>query len=224
MPLSYDDYRDGDPSDDSELLEWCMFENLNTNNGQYFSLPMVRSHKEEAYRKLYFEDKEFESKYETGELKRYVTDTRKELSCHYYKHMEDFIKQNESREVLDRFRKMYDYFPERLIRDNEEEQEESDIVSQVENIMFQLAGIKEKIPVEANDDWRVGLIEAYEKYEQRQLLNGLKYAYSEYRMKIDLNLGFEKKEDTDSTDRSDFARKQILRGRTLNGEPEDFNF
>ncbi len=226
LQLSYDEYRDDDPGDDSELYEWCMYDNLHTKHGEYFSLPMVRSRKEEVYRKLYYEerDKEIEKAYETGERTRYVPDTREELSCHYYSHLEAFIKQNESKEVLDRFRKMYDYYPDQLIRDDADDQEEGEIVSKVDRILYELEGIKEKIPIEANSDWRLGLIEAYEKYEHRQLVSGLQYAYSEYRMRIDLHLSFEEKEKENDGRNPDYFRNQILRGRALNGEAEDFDF
>ncbi len=224
----YDYYRDKEETYEDRPA-WFKFEEHHTGHDSYLNLPMLRSAKEDEYRKRWSKerDRKTEIMYETGEAKRFVPDERPELTTYYYAHLEQFIIHNESKEVLHLFRKHYDYFHDELIRDNEEDEENSRLTQRAESIIHSLSGIKDKIAVEASDDWREALIDGFETYERNQVLHALPYAYSDYTMRKQLGITISK-EDNDRRQFDmqliDMVRDQILCGRELNGEPRDLEF
>ncbi len=226
MLIHYESYRDEDAEYD-RIPAWFIFENDHSGNDKYLQLPKERTEKEEFYRGFWFKerDAEFEKKYESGELKRHVPDERPQISIHKYTDVERFIQEHEGKDVLIAFRKYYDYFTEQLIREDPDDEEDGWLNEQVDSIIHHLTGVKEKIPIEANDDWREGLIEAFEAYERKQIKEALPYAYSDYQMRRELNIDTaDQKKKSDNAEHARFRREQILRGRELNGEPRDFNF
>lgn len=222
----YNNYRNENEKYDT-IPEWFLFENIHTGNNKYLVLPKLRTEKEFFYRRLWRkeEDEKIEQRYESGELARPVKDDRPAISTHKYNDVERFVALFEDKETLLLFKKYYAYFTDQLIRENPEEEREGWLTERVDDIIHQLTGIKEKLPIEASSDWREGLIQAYEKYEIRKIREAIPYAYSDYLMRQELNIANSKIEEGDFYD--DLANQvcnQILRGRELNGEPRDFNF
>ena len=98
----------------------------------------------------------------------------------------------------------------------------------IDNILYELQEQEEYVPVESNDDWREGLMQASEMFEREKIVDALPHAYDEYVYLLDHKLGFEDWfEQTGpfmDTTTLDTIKADILEGRRLNNEPENFDF
>ncbi len=191
-------------------------------------LPHTRTEKEEYYRGLGFDERnnELEKKYEKGELQRPVKDERPMAPYYYYNGIEDFVKRFENKEALNKFHNYYDRNTEFLIREDEEEQEHGYLNERVQDIVMYLRDIREKIPVSAQSDWRLAVIEAWDNYNKKQIQTDLQYAYSDYCNRLANGVAYlkDEKETMHMAELAENVKNQILDGRELNGEPRNFDF
>jgi hypothetical protein len=216
-------------SEDLDMLpRWFQYCNTYTGDSSYLLLPNIRDEKEDIYRGLWRaeQDAEIEAKYASGELKRNVRDDRPDIRTRNYEQMIDFMKRFETPAVIRLFEGYNDYGKKSSIISEDEDGEESYLDEQVEDIMHAINSLSgTKIPIEANADWRKGLIAAWQKFEQTETATCLSYAYDNYLFRRQNNILFEKDSHLQfKISLANDVRKQILRGRVLNGEPEDFNF
>lgn len=220
-----DDERD---YNETYLPEWFLFENLHTGNDKFLLLPHLRTEKENFYRGLCgkTEREERKAKYASGELQKPIIDTRPMAPGYYYRGIEDFVKRFENKEALRRFYKFYEYNTNQLIRDNEEEEEHGGLNEQVQDAIFHLSDVREKIPVSAQSDWRLAVIEALHNYNRKQVRMGLPYAYDDYCTRLDNGMRFliDEEQFKQMENLADNVRNQILKGRELNGEPCNFDY
>ncbi|MCL5031113.1 MAG: hypothetical protein M1480_19075 [Bacteroidetes bacterium] len=79
-------------------------------------------------------------------------------------------------------------------------------------------------PVEFNEDWRAGIVNAAGEYTRRKLLEELPKAYRNYLFRLKNGLAFELYDKHGNDFIKEIYVDLILRGRILNGEPADFNF
>lgn len=78
-------------------------------------------------------------------------------------------------------------------------------------------------------NWDLAILAAAKEYKNTKIAENLDFVYEEYLMMKDLGISTDKsmkeiKQEYDDDFIVSHYRKVILRGRTLNGEPEDFNF
>ena len=100
---------------------------------------------------------------------------------------------------------------------------DSDEDEQLEDDLRLLARADRLVPMQGWFDWKEAVHRAAGSYSRIRIMEAMPDAFEQYRLHIELDLGFEL-----STDRSfgwnDGYREAILIGRDLNGEPMDFNF
>jgi hypothetical protein len=128
--------------------------------------------------------------------------------------------------VLEKFIKYCDNYPDQVIRDNEEDNRNGYLDERVIEIMYEWKGIKDIIPIKEDADWRQALVNAYENYRKLQLIQILPYLYSDYFMRLQNDFGFDWQENerTYLSELSNNVKKDVLRGRELNGEPANIDF
>jgi len=213
-------------SEDLDMLpSWFIYHNQYTGAGSNLLLPKIREEKEDFYRALSSKERqaEIEAKYASGELQRYVPDDRPDLWGHDYHQLMDFMEQFETPENIRLFNGYNDYGRMHNIHKHDNE-DNAYINQQVEEILHAMNSLKDVvIPIEANADWRKGLIAAWHKFEREQTMACLPFAYDNYLFRLENKIQFPSG-DKDMQRLAESVKEQILRGRVLNGEPEDFNF
>jgi hypothetical protein len=226
--LDFQGKRSGNTGDDEAVLpEWFYFHNTHTNASQYFALPDLRGEKEMFYRKLWMKerDAETERKYASGELKRpEPMDKRPYLSGYKFDEAEQFVKMFEDEAARKKF---YGYtsYSDHLSRSTDENDNNDYLNERAEEIMGKICSLREKIPVEANADIRVAIMDAWDKYKRQQIIYSLRPAYEDYFFRIQNNISFPEGVNAEhSRELAKNTKEQVLRGRELNGEPADLNF
>jgi uncharacterized Fe-S cluster protein YjdI len=131
--------------------------------------------------------------------------------------IEDFIKQFEDKKLLkycravESFNYLFDDYME------------------VEEAIATLRNAGEEIPLEACADWKVALIHAARQFELNQIARLMPLVFQEYHFRLENCINYEQTEIDKKRAESAFqycelSKKQILYGRLLSGESEDFNF
>jgi hypothetical protein len=192
----------GDEDDGSPLPEWYEFHNSRTGNGVLLTLPDIRGEKEEYYRNIFWEENRDNK----------VIDERP-LIIMDDENYEALMRKIETTEFLRLYRRLNDM---NYIINSQEE---------VEEACHFLFNLYTDVPIEANADWRKGIISAKNRYVNKKIAEEMPTIYEEYQMKISLGI-------SGATDEHlmkdkifyESLRKPILEGRKLKGEPEDFNF
>lgn len=207
----------------SEFPRWFAYNNEHSSNGTYLELPQIRAVKEHFYLRLQEEEElaawDEEQNEDLEPVKNGVA------ACSYY-HVKKFILACEDKDVLDKFTKYYDANPHLLMGYNEKRQRHEWLEKHARKAFENLVNIHKLNPCPANKDWRVALINTYKQYQKKQVIETLPYVYEDYCMRLATNIGFDWEIERPLLNlfANDYIRKNILRGRFLNGEPEDFNF
>ena len=91
-----------------------------------------------------------------------------------------------------------------------------------------LSGSPSHLPIESNDDWREAIVNTAEQYDRQQVLECLPLAYKEYVERLKQEKPFTDWAKEDKYPRSEAWYEkyltELLAGRKLMNEPEDFNF
>jgi hypothetical protein len=93
----------------------------------------------------------------------------------------------------------------------------------IDSNIYDLKKIKEWIPVQANDDYRDGLQQAYDDYSDKKTLEALPFVYEEYKECMALKKPFRWNMEETSAPGNDMGDR-ILAARKWKGEPENFDF
>ncbi len=206
-----------------DLPEWFVYHNIHTGSNIHLQLPDLRGDKESEYCMLWHkeEKRKQDAKIESGEVKPHVPDERPRISDYQYNDVLQFMKKFEKPETVRLFESYVEFGGGGMIKEDEDDSEWLD--EQVETIIHTLSTMGEvRLPIEANRDWRRGLIAAWEKFEKEQVVTALPAAYDNYLFMLENKIAFPKEDDLKWF--SDTLKKQILGGRELNGEPRDFDF
>ena len=99
----------------------------------------------------------------------------------------------------------------------------------VEEAISTLKHACDAISLDSSDDWREAIIEAARNYELKQIANTLPIVFQEYHFRHENSINYtlseiDKKRAEGAFQLCEKARKQILIGRLIAGENEDFNF
>lgn len=211
----YQDYghlKDAYNNQDStnELPEWYDFHMSRTGTGVYLTFPDIRWQKELHYIHLAAEARKKELN--EPEPVPYVPDNRPFLNFYDKEQLDYFVKTFESREVFS----LYEAFTERMERINNAE-------SYLE-IVKTLLNVGEPVPMYAHQDFAAGIINCYNRYKVRKIIEFLPVVLEQYQMNRALNIPNAEQPDSHYDDIFKLYADAILRGRKAAGEPEDFNF
>jgi hypothetical protein len=200
--------------EDRNVPEWYEFHNGRTGLGIYMTLPDIRMEKEEVYMKLW----RAQHFIEAAKLKKELSKADNPIGpplpiLNYYMDgwMKWFVESFEDKETIAA------YHAHAHAMDNSWDDE------QLHDSLELLARADRLVPIQGWYDWKEALHRAADSYSRARILEALPEAYEQYRLHIDLGLGFEMQHDR-SYGWNDGYRNAILDGREMNGEPRDFNF
>ncbi len=200
------------------MPEWYHFHNARCGTAVLMSLPDVRGTKEERYMEV--ARKAFQAKREKARAEDAAAraanppDPRPRLG---YAEQEarslEFAERFETGKVKRLFAAHY-------------QANKNHNVSGLEEALETLENAHEDlIAIEAHPDWRQAVIQAAANYRRQRLLEALPVVYDEYLTRQSLGITHPPLTDYESTFRAaKFFKKQILKGRRLLGEPEDFSY
>ena len=213
------DYQHQQSRDDNDILAnripaWYSFYDYHMGTDALMNLEDIRGEKELKYRSLSRKRQSEELKQKN--LARSI-DRRPFINAFDTEAIEQFIKEFEDRKLL-KFCRAVEGFNHRIDENME-----------VEEALETLRCAGEKIPLEASSDWKESVIEAAHNYELGQIAQLLPLVFQEYHFRNENCINYEQSELDKRRAESAFqicelAKKQILLGRLLSGEPEDFNF
>jgi hypothetical protein len=215
----YDEIKEAYNSENANrnFPDWYDFHNGRTGLSVYLLLPDVRGPKEEFYMSLWRSEYWHTVKTEKEIMEQVaevipVETTKQNPWLDYHKKgwMTWFVNTFEDKETQEVFRRFGG------------EINISEFDDSLDSDLELLACADKKIPIEGWFDWKEAVHKAAEKYRTEKIIEAMPIAYQQYRINIDMGLGFDiiKKDH----DHFEWYSQNILRGRELNGEPRDFNF
>lgn len=98
---------------------------------------------------------------------------------------------------------------------------------ELKDAITQLQNAQVEVPIEANKDWREGIIVAAWKYERTRLVGALDVAFAKYEFNRSLGIAYPEPDPVRVAEfqrQLDMHAKEILDGRELMGEPRNFDF
>ncbi len=205
-------------SETRNFPDWYDFHNGRTGLSVYMLLPDIRGEKEEFYLDLWRAEmkrlNELEKKKKENEPQAPVAqqDNRPWLNYHKEGWLTWFVNTFEDKQTQEMFER---FGGERAFRGSDE------FLNNDLNTIGRAAD--SLIAVEAWYDWKEAIHKAADKYRREKIAEALPLAFEQYRMNIDLQIAFEKPENFIER-MTDGYPGAILKGRELNGEPQDFNF
>jgi hypothetical protein len=193
---------------DEEYGAWYEFHNNQTGNTSLLLLPNLRGEKEEFYYKLAREElSQLDSPLKS------VFDGKPYLWFSDNEQLAEFVAKFEDKET----KRWYAAYAERNKKDDSWEAE------QLERDVEYLLSIEEPIPVEAHHDIKEAVSKAVNLYRRKKLAEALPVAYEQYLMNLELGISYTVEKNQYIEIRPNIL-KRLLRGRVLNGEPEDLDF
>lgn len=197
--------------------EWYTFyDNINRTQ-ELLLLPDIRKEKEEFYidlaRKEYWKKNENKNSAAAEERER-KKDKREKLKYYEEEVIEQFVKTFEPESV----RTAYDNY-EWALRNYHK-------MEHLEPYLDLLYEADEEVPLEENTNWLEAIKITAEKYKRRKITEALPIAFEQYKMNVEMGIGFPGPKRISKTDEFLITHysKEIIKGRLLNGEPEDLNF
>ena len=210
---NYEDIKEAHNNEnaDEEFPEWYDFHNNRTGSGSLLLLPDIRGEKEAFYYQLHFAEQRKANK---EKEKQYEEQRDKRPSLAYYddKVIQYFINTFENKKVQNAYRE-YTH----ANRHNHKEE-------RLHEIIEELLRTDEVIPIEAHEDWSKALEIALKRYRCKKIAEALPAALEQYRMNIEMGIAFPSEKRDNHDDIRQMWLENILKGRKLNGDPEDLNF
>jgi len=203
--------------EERNVPEWYEFHNGRTGLGIYMTLPDIRLEKEEVYmdlwRKQHFQQAaQLKKELATAHAENPDAPEHRPMLNHYKEGwMKWFVETFEDKDTIAAFQAYT-----KVVVDSSHDEELHDSLEL-------LARADRLVPMQGWYDWKEAVHRTADSYGRTRILEALPEAYEQYRLHIDLGLGFEMEHDR-SYGWNDGYRKAILDGRELNGEPRDFNF
>jgi hypothetical protein len=215
-----DTYKNEDAN--SNVPEWYDFHNGRTGLGIYMTLPDVRGQKEEFYLSLWrekFHKQRAENQRKATEAQQAGTpikaqegvDTRPHLSYHQDDWMNWFVTTFEDKETIAKYQSTV------------KRSEDSDYDEWLENDLATLLRADRPVPIDGWFDWKEAIHRCAARYSQIRIAEAMPEAFEQYRINVDLGLGFDVPNHGFS-DIKNWYHNGVLDGREINGEPRDFNF
>jgi hypothetical protein len=141
--------------------------------------------------------------------------------------VEEFIKKFDTKETLYNYQ-LYKSQKDPLNEEEDEDDENAPLYSvkdRIESVWYKLQDLDVILPVKENADWRVALIEAYEEYERKRVLEAIDQAYEEYVFHVENGIQFISREPNPRTlNHVKLTKEQVLKGWELKGETGEMDF
>jgi hypothetical protein len=211
----YDDiiaaYNDNDNAE-TNIPSWYEFYDGRRGTSVYMTLPNIKGEKEQFYRTLKFNKEKAKKALETTE--KPIPFNPNFLTFYNDETTDWFVSTFENKQIQQWY-KAYKW-----------QTRNTDAEDNLEYYLEILQEADEQIPIETNVSWQEGIMKAAIKYRFNKIAEALPEAYEQYLMNIEMNIAFPVDDDWDATD--DEIRNiyitSTLKGRKLNGEPEDFDY
>lgn len=199
-------------SEEGNIPPWYEFYDNRKGTGSLLFLPDIRGEKEEYYLNLW---KKTISENKRKQKKKSITlDARPRLYSYDLSVVEDFIKQFESKRLLEYFR----LYEKELNKSNDEVDQAIQILKEAD----------EMIPIESHYDWRSAIVQAARKLEQRKIVDSFKRAYKKYLYRDKVGIAHEIHSNENSItwvkDWVDELKNEIIQARRINNEPANLDF
>lgn len=201
--------------EDESIPPWYEFYDMHKGTGSLMMLPDIRGEKEEYYLSVYRKNKSSRQKASPTPLKvPNATDTRPFLHGHDLERIEEFIRQFEGNKLLE----YYQLYEKELNASNDD----------LEQALSILKSAEEKVPVDPSEDWRLAIITAARRYEQKKLGEACRVAYSQYVYRKNIGIAHEVHSSEENIkwvqEWTQQIRENIIQARISLGEPADLNF
>jgi hypothetical protein len=203
---------------DRSVPEWYDFHNGRKGLGVYMTLPDIRGEKERFYMDLWrqqqLEERQKLEKQVAEDVKNGIvsdaTDTRPTFAYYQPEWEKWFVTTFEDKKTIKKYKsytkgRKENYFDENL-------EEALDILAMADR----------PVPIEGWFDWKEAVYRSAQGYIRTRIAEAMYEAYDQYRLNVDLGIGFAVTERLVLND--DWYRKAILIGRERNGEPRNFDF
>jgi hypothetical protein len=194
------------------MPDWYEFHNSHTGNGTLLILPDLKGEAEDRYIKAVREQEAKEKKkagtYE--EPKPYVP--KPGISAYNPEDVEAFARKFESKADYTR------YLHYRNAKDKE------DLNETIEAELRILQNSTEPIPIESHSDWREAIQLAANAYKNRMVIRAMPGVYEDYLFKRQTGISYETTRSSEKRKWMKIYKQQILKGRKLLGEPENFDY
>ncbi len=209
----YDELKEAYLNDEENrnMPDWYEFYNGRKGTGTYMLLPDIRGKKEEFYIDIAHaatreKDRALHEEFEKNRDKRLI------LSYYNDEFIAWYVDKFEDKQTRQRYKA---YSAANRMRPIEEE-----IEDQVRLLLT--ANEYEFVPIEAHYNWIEALERAADKFRYKKIAEALPQVWEQYKMNLEMGIAFPKNDRMQEI-RSIYLNN-ILKGRVLNGEPEDLNF
>lgn len=138
--------------------------------------------------------------------------------------LEEFIKKFDTKETWNHYL-AYKNYHNPLGEKEDDGQYILPIKDRINSVYRKLGKLDVVLPVKANQDWRLGLIEAWGEYERKNVLEALDQAFEEYLFHVESGIQFMSKEPKQSTlNVVNILMEKMVKGRELLGESGEMDF
>ncbi|CAF4659591.1 unnamed protein product [Rotaria sp. Silwood1] len=201
----YDEIKEAYETDDADrnFPEWYEFYNSRRGTGAYMILPDIRGEKEEFYMELTRAEERSKNPQPPYIPENYLWYSDEEKR-------EWFIKTFETKEIQE-FYAAYEW-----------SSRNAGLKEELGYYLYILYEADEPVAMDANLDWAEAVKRAAKKYRNQKIAEALPQAWEQYMINIQMNIAFNT-EKRDSGIRKIYE-DGILKGRKLNGEPENLDF
>jgi hypothetical protein len=182
------------------------------------TLPDIRGEKERFYMDLWrqqqLEERQKLEKQVAEDVKNGIvsdaTDTRPTFAYYQPEWEKWFVTTFEDKKTIKKYRSYTKGSKENYFDEN------------LEEALDILAMADRPVPIEGWFDWKEAVYRSAQGYIRTRIAEAMYEAYDQYRLNVDLGIGFAVTERLVLND--DWYRKAILIGRERNGEPRNFDF
>ncbi|MBL7923703.1 MAG: hypothetical protein JNL88_05855 [Bacteroidia bacterium] len=203
-----------DETFDEHMPAWYRFYDEYMGTSSLLDLPDVRGEKENRYRSI-ARQRQLESMKRNKQNKE--VDQRPYLSVYDTELVESFVRRFEDKKVL-KYCRAVESFQQML----DEQLELDDALEKLRNASI-------SVSIKSCSDWKEAIIDAARRYELEQVACILPAVHQEYVFRLENGINFtqsliDKKREEYAFQICENARKQILEGRSILGEPENLRF
>lgn len=209
LKMAYNDESDASYN----FPEWYDFHNQRRGTGIYITLPNIRGEKEDFYTNLTYMANSIE--YEKNNLEAVIENNKPKNYLWYSDNekLEWFVKTFDSKKVYEYY-KAYQWS-----RRNDGKEED------LRYYLSILLNAEEPIAMIADTDWAMGLTKTALTYKNKKIAEALPIAWEQYMLNVQMNIAFDSTRPFSKEDETRLCFvENILKGRKLNGEEENFDF
>lgn len=193
--------------------EWYLYYYNHIGGAPCAYLPDIRGEKEEFYFDLHRKNS---SRNKSEQSSTKLEDLRPSFTFYLDNNLYEFVDRFEDERVKE-YAKMID---------DPDDDDDSDVLYDAIDILEYADNRIELIP--GNLSWKDAIIVTARRYAKQKIHQELDGAYKSYLQRMNLGIAFECERDEDDLkfykNFVNLRKKDILEGRKLNNEPEDFNF